>query len=425
MVHSSGTMTVRADVHHLLGHPRDLAGHIQAHGPLRVPDGHLPRQMMAADLEESGLQGRGGGGFPTSIKLAVASSAGRGGTVLVNAMEGEPASDKDKLLLSHVPHLVLDGAQFLAAMCRASRVVVCVPVGRESAAAGVAHAMAERRRGRYSPVPETLVRPPDRFVGGEESALANFVESGSSLPVFRPDKGTALRIGRRPALVHNAETLAHISLIARQGPSLFRARGTAEEPGTCLVTIGGSVAHPGVVEVDRGTPLLDIAQRGVPTEPPQAFLVGGFGGSWVGPDQFALPYATKSLRAIGASAGVGVIVVLGASSCGVAETARIARYLAFQSSGQCGPCVYGLPAIADDLARLARGQVDYDLLHRLRRRLGQVKGRGACGHPDGAVALVRSALSVFAADVATHNAAVPCPHHRRPTSMRFPFQIAS
>jgi NADH:ubiquinone oxidoreductase subunit F (NADH-binding) len=338
-------------------------------------------------------------------------------------MEGEPVSDKDKLLLNHTPHLVLDGAQFLAALCRANRVVICVPAGREGTAGVVAHAIAERRRSGYSVVTETLVRPPDRFVGGEESALVNFVESGSSFPVFRPDKGASLQIGRRPALVHNAETLAHIALIARQGPAPFRARGTAEEPGTCLVTIGGAVTHRGVVEVDRGTPLWDIAQQGVPTEAPQALLVGGYGGSWVDPDHFGTPYASGSLRAIGASAGVGVIVVLGASSCGVAETARIARYLAFQSAGQCGPCAFGLPAIADDLARLARGNSDHNLSSRLQRRLEQVNGRGACRHPDGAVALVRSALSVFAADVASHSRGFPCAHHLRPTVMRFPTPI--
>jgi NADH:ubiquinone oxidoreductase subunit F (NADH-binding) len=326
--------------------------------------------------------------------------------------------------LSQVPHLVLDGAQFLAALCHASRVVVCVPAGREGTARAVAHAMDERRRSDYSPIDETLARPPDRFVGGEESALVNFLESGSSFPVFRPDKSVPLQIGRRAALVHNAETLAHIALIARQGPEPFRARGTTEEPGTCLVTIGGAVTHPGVVEVDRGTPLSEIAQRGVLTEAPQAFLVGGYGGSWVGPEHFGTPYSGTSLRTIGVSAGVGVIVVLGVSSCGVAETARVARYLAFQSAGQCGPCVFGLPAIADDLARLARGRADHDLMPRLRRRLGQVDGRGACRHPDGAVALVRSALSVFAADVASHSAAVPCSHAHRPTSMRFPNPIA-
>ncbi len=426
MAGSASATTVRSDVHHLLGHPRGLAQHVQTHGPMAVANesGGSWRGALAANLEASGLTGRGGGGFPTAIKLATASSGGRGGSIVVNAMEGEPESDKDKILLTHVPHLVLDGAQFQAAACHARRVVVCVPAGREWVAEGVAHAIAERRAAGYARVAETLIRPPDHFIGGEESALVNFIESGSPLPVFRPDKGQPLRIGRRTALVHNAETLAHVALIARKGPGPFRARGLAEEPGTCLVTVGGAVARPGVVEVDRGTPLWDIAQRGSPTEATQALLVGGYGGTWVGPGDFSTPYASISLRSIGASAGVGVIVLLGDSSCGVAETARIARYLADQSAGQCGPCALGLPAMADDLSRLASGRTDRDLLPRLQRRLSEVNGRGACRHPDGAVALIRSALRVFAADVASHDGGHPCSRHRRPTALRFPSPAA-
>ena len=278
----------------------------------------------------------------------------------------------------------------------------------------------QRRAANYSRVSEAVVRPPDRFVAGEESALANFVENGLSLPVFRTDKSHALRIGKRPALVHNVETLAHIALIARHGPGPFRARGTAEEPGTCLVTIGGTVTQPGVVEVDRGTPLRDIAALGRPLEPAKALLVGGYGGAWVGPEHFSTPYASLPLRTIGASAGVGVIVVLGTDACGIAESARIARYLAGQSAGQCGPCVFGLPAIADDLILLARGHVDAGLLPRLLRRLGEVSGRGACRHPDGAVNVVRSALRVFATDVAAHEQGMPCAHAQTPTVLRLP-----
>lgn len=426
MAHDVISAPARADLRHLLlGHPRDLAGHIQAHGPLAVAlEGASSWQLaLATSLERSGLRGRGGGGFPTGTKLALATSAGRGGTVVVNAMEGEPASDKDKVLLTHVPHLVLDGAQLLAAMCRADRVVVAVPFGRETVAAAVAHAIGERRVHRYARVRETLVRPPERFVAGEESALVNFIESGRSLPIFRPDKGKPLRLGKRPVLVHNTETLAHVALIARRGPRAFLARGSAVEPGTCLVTIGGAVGRGGVVEVDRGTPLWDIVSMGKPTDSAQALLVGGYGGTWVGPEHFMTPYESMSLRAIGATAGVGVIVVLGATSCGLAESARIARYLADQGAGQCGPCVYGLPAIAHDLARLARGRVDPALVPRLRRRLVEVGGRGGCRHPDGAIALVRSALDVFAVDVAMHQAGRPCAHHRKPTSMRFPRPI--
>ena len=121
------------------------------------------------------------------------------------------------------------------------------------------------------------------------------------------------------------------------------------------------------------------------------------------------PYASISLRTIGASAGVGVIVVLRAASCGIAESARLAHYMAGQSAGQCGPCVHGLPAIATDLTGLAAGRPDPELADRLVRRLNQVEGRGACRHPDGVVGMVRSALRVFAADVSAHLRGAPCP----------------
>jgi NADH:ubiquinone oxidoreductase subunit F (NADH-binding) len=424
---SSGTRVRRqTEDYHVLGHPADLSGHIEAHGPLAVELGHDRswQRALATSLEASGLAGRGGGGFPASIKLALATSHGPGGTVVVNGMEGEPASDKDKLLLIRAPHLVLDGAQFLAAICRSSRIVVCIPVGRDGVAAAVNHAIEERRRARHGRVSEVVVRPPDRFVAGEESALSNWVDGNESLPVFRPDKGIPLRIGKRPALVHNTETLAHVALIARHGPAHFRGRGLEAEPGTCLITISGDVAQPGVVEADQGTPLWDIARRATPVEPAQALLVGGYGGSWVAPEQFFTPYASSSLRAIGATAGVGVIVVLGQSACGITESARVAHYLANQSSGQCGPCVFGLPAISEDLALLARGRPDPGLLDRLHRRLGEVSGRGACRHPDGAVGLVRSALRVFDEDVVAHLRGEACVHFQKPTALRFPEPIA-
>ena len=404
----------------LLGHPVDLAGHLATHGPVRVGRNLEWQHALIGTLESSGLTGRGGGGFPAWAKLAVASADGRGGILVVNGMESEPASDKDKVLLTWAPHLVLDGAQVLAAACGAHEILVCIPQGRDAIADLVGRALYERAAYRCAPLREYLVRPPARFVGGEESALAQWIDTGKQLPVFRPDKKVPLRIRRLPTLVHNTETLAHIALIARYGWEPFRARGTAEQPGTCLITIGGAVTQPGVVEVDWGTPLRDIAQRALPGDNPSAFLIGGYGGMWVAPAHFATPYAPLTLGAIGVATGVGVMVVLGAAACGLAESARIATFLAAESSRQCGPCTYGLPAIADDLWRLASGGPDPNLLTRLHRRLDQVDGRGACRHPDGAVAMVRSALRVFAADVETHMTGRPCGHAHAPSQLAFP-----
>jgi NADH:ubiquinone oxidoreductase subunit F (NADH-binding) len=407
--------------HHLLGHPIDLAGHLAVHGPLRVSAGHNMswQQAFIATLEASGLTGRGGAAFPAWAKIAMASADG-GGIVVVNGMESEPASDKDKVLLTRAPHLVLDGAQLLAAACGAHEILVCVPKEWDAIADAVDRALYERAERRYAVVTEYLIRPPYGFVAGEESALAQWIDRGKSLPLFRPDKGIPLRIGRLPTLVHNAETLAHIALIARYGADPFRARGTAEQPGTCLVTIDGAVSRPGVVEVEWGTSLQDIVRRATPCDAPSAYLIGGYGGTWVGPAHFATPYSPVSLGAIGVATGVGVMIVLAPTACGLAESARIARFLAEESSGQCGPCTFGLAAIADDLSRLSGSRPDPQLLSRLVRRLDQVDGRGACHHPDGAVGMVRSALHVFAADVATHMGGRPCANVAQPSQLRFP-----
>ena len=145
--------------------------------------------------------------------------------MVVNAMEGEPASDKDKLLLTRVPHLVLDGAQLIGAAFGADRVVVCIPAGCDGIADVVRAAMAERVALSYACIPELITRPPGRFVSGEESALAQWIQAGVSLPSFRPDKSVALRIGKCLALVQNAETLAHVC------PDRSRSYGPKTLPG--------------------------------------------------------------------------------------------------------------------------------------------------------------------------------------------------
>lgn len=218
-----------------------------------------------------------------------------------------------------------------------------------------------------------------------------------------------MTLRRSPVLVQNAETLAHVALVARHGPEWFRAVGLPDAPGTTLVTVSGALQHPGVMEVELGTPLGHILERAGLAEPPGAVLLGGYGGTWMEASGLDVPFAPSALQPRGATVGAGVIGVLPAGACGIAETARIVAYLSDESAGQCGPCTFGLPAVVDDLDRLAVGAADPALLERLRRRLEVIPGRGACGLPDGAVRLVQSALRVFATDVANHARRRPCP----------------
>jgi NADH:ubiquinone oxidoreductase subunit F (NADH-binding) len=210
--------------------------------------------------------------------------------------------------------------------------------------------------------------------------------------------------------VLNVETLACIALIARYGPAWFRELGTAAAPGTALITVSGAVRRPGVYEVALGTTIgqaLDLA--GGPAEPAQAVLAGGYFGGWLPlPAARRAQLTDQSLRIAGAALGPGVLVVLPASSCPLAEMARVTSYLASQSAGQCGPCVNGLPALADALGHVAFGQPGEDLLRWIDQLTGLVSGRGACHLPDGAAGLVTSALTTFHDDVRQHASHGPC-----------------
>lgn len=398
-----------------------LTTHLALHGPLAVPprDDRSWSHAVWREVAESGLTGRGGGGFPAAAKWDAVTRSGRRPVVVVNAMEGEPASAKDRVLLTWSPHLVLDGADVAAALAGAREIVVCVADDRDPTARAVQRAVDERTRagGRRS---VTVVRPPSRYVAGEESALVAWLERGEARPVLRVDKSVPLQLGRRPVLVHNAETLAQVALVARHGAAWFRGLGTPEAPGTTLVTVSGAVRTAGVFEVALGSAVEDVVAAAGLAGPVGAYLVGGYGGAWLPVSAGAVPFAPRPLAEAGATLGVGIVVALPAAACGIAETARIVRYMAGESAGQCGPCVYGLPAIADDLEMLAAGRGDATLGARIEQRCAEVDGRGACRHPDGVVRVVRSALQVFAHDARDHAAGRPCAGHSAPTVLRFP-----
>jgi NADH:ubiquinone oxidoreductase subunit F (NADH-binding) len=400
----------------------DLTTHLAIHGPLLVPSRLTAgwQDAVIHEVESSGLTGRGGAGFPAHRKMRMARRSGTRPVLLVNAMEGEPASGKDQYLLTFAPHLVLDGAELVAMAVGASTVVICVPAERRALVAGVQQALGQRLSLPYERPNCQLKTLPGHYISGEESALVSAVSGKASLPQFHPDKSVNLMFGRQPALVHNAETLAHVALIGRHGSDWFRQVGSPEAPGTSLVTISGAVRQPGILEVEIGRSLDDIVAAARPVPDVQAVLVGGYAGTWVSANNLSVPFGPQGLKTVGAAMGAGVLLVLAAGNCGLLETETIARYLAGESAGQCGPCLFGLPAIADELALIVRGHCGPEDMERLRARSASVAGRGACRHPDGAVRLVNSALAVFQADVKYHLQYAPCPGCRLPATAPIP-----
>jgi NADH:ubiquinone oxidoreductase subunit F (NADH-binding) len=409
-------MTSLAEGHH--GLPRLLVGldprggavtlaeHERIHGP-------LPRRSaleLIEAVELSGLRGRGGADFPTARKLrAVAGDAvrgrrrrsGRPSAVIVNGSETEPASGKDELLLSRLPHLVLDGAVLCAEALGAPEVIVKVGESEREPLRSLEHAVRERVE---DPVPILLRGSPDGYVTGEESAVVHFLNGGAPIPTFVPPRPFERGYCGRPTLIQNPETLAQVALVARFGPHWYRELGTTADPGSALVTISGAVAAPGVYELAFGTPMLDLLEAaGGSTEPLQALLIGGYFGTWVDSSRaFRARLAREELRSIGASLGSGVLIALGEGSCGLHESARVIDYLAAASSGQCGPCLYGLDAVARAVSAMASGTAPPKERERLLRWTSEIRGRGACHHPDGAVRFVESVVEVFGHEIERH-----------------------
>jgi NADH:ubiquinone oxidoreductase subunit F (NADH-binding)/ferredoxin len=317
--------------------------------------------------------------------------------VVVNAAEGEPGSAKDSLLLLRSPYLVLGGA-LAAARALDSRDII-VGVTDALAARSIREAVAA------GPGLESMVgvvELPDRFVSGESGALVNAVNGRAALPSSGKSSASYRGAGNRPTLLSNAETFAQLAFLAMVGPEGYASAGTPAEPGTVLLTVGGTVTRPAVVEVPTGVSLghvLGLCGAG----PADGVLVGGYHGGWV-PEEAAynVPVSRAGLAAIGGTLGAGVVLVLGQDSCPLGEVARVTAYLAKESSGQCGPCKLGLPSIARALAALANGSGSVDALDAARRGAAAVRGRGACSHPDGVVRFVLSALDVFADDLAAH-----------------------
>jgi NADH:ubiquinone oxidoreductase subunit F (NADH-binding) len=399
----------------------DLARHLQRWG-WPWPASWRPGSLIA-EIERSGLRGRGGAAFPAGVKWrAVSSRRMRGAVVVANGAEREPASGKDRLLLARAPHLVLDGASLAGAAVGAVRVIAYVPA---DVVPTVTAAAAERARRGLDPTPIEVVPAAGSFVAGEESAVVDHLNGGpGGRPTFTAVRPVYQRgVQGRPTLVQNVETLAHAALISRFGAAWFRGVGTAESPGSALLTVSGAGRPPAVTEIALGTPLAAVL-RVLDTDPSSvgAVLMGGFGGTWLaaGEARHAL-LSAEGLRPLGAAFGAGVIGVLPPDACPLAETAHISAYLAAHGAGQCGPCVRGLPALAAVAAALAwQPSRQTRLVERAGHLAGQISGRGACHHPDGAVRLVQSTLRTFADHVDAHLNHGPCPGAGAPPVLPVP-----
>ena len=347
---------------------------------------NVKAKEMIEKVEESGLRGRGGAGFPTYIKWKSVSETKGTHYVVINATEGEPDSLKDRYLVSHRPHLIIEG---LLIACKAVKSTAAWIVVNEEFSEGIsslAKALKDVRQANLlGNVDIRIMTAPHRYVMGEETALLNWVEGKPGKPRFKLHLPVHKGLWEQPTLIQNAETISNIPYIFQKGASAYRSLGSEASPGTALFSLQGDVEQPGLYEFPLGTPLIDLiwAAGGVKDDKEiKAALIGGnFGGFLYGKSlHINLDY--ESLKTVGGSLGCGIVHIFNEESSVEQAADDVLTFFAEETCGQCGPCHMGTEAMRDELRKYLK---DNSIgIEKLANYSVALRRKGACGLIDGA-----------------------------------------
>ena len=328
----------------------------------------LGPQGVIRELKDANLLGRGGAAFPTGVKWeAVATNPVRPHYVVCNADESEPGTFKDRVLMEEDPFALLEAITIMGYACGAEQGYLYIRGEYPLAEARLRHAVEQARArgflgadvmGEGFAFDIEVRRGAGAYIAGEETALFNSIEGKRAEPRNKPPFPAQSGLFGKPTAINNVETLLCVPEILRIGGPAFAGIGTEGSTGTRLFCLSGCVERPGLYEFEFGVTLRQVieAAGGVRGgRPLRAVLLGGAAGSFVGPDALDTPLTFEGVRAIGATLGSGVVLVLDDTVDMTGLLRRIAQFFRDESCGQCVPCRVGTVRQEELLARLARG----------------------------------------------------------------------
>jgi NADH:ubiquinone oxidoreductase subunit F (NADH-binding) len=394
-------------------------------------------------VRASGLQGRGGAGFPTGRKWAtIAGSAEAIRYVAVNGAEGEPGTFKDRALMRANPYQLVEGIIIAGFAVSAREVFICVKASFEEERVALERAVSEMQEaGICRDCKVTIVAGPEEYLFGEEKAMLEVIEGGPPLPRLFPPYEHGLFTstpqtgweGRRPVdrdetrpaqsnptLVNNVETLSNIPHILARGVEWFRSHGTPGSPGTLGVTMSGDVVAPDVGELEMGTPLrlaIDAVGSGLGEGRSVKAVFSGVANPVITADNLDVPLSHEAFRALGSGLGAGGFIVYDDTACMVEVARQFSRFLYVESCGQCPPCKLGSGEITARLDRVEAGVATEQDIGEMRSWLLKVTDQARCALAAEEQLVVSSVLDNFAGEVVEHLELGRCP---RPRQLTFP-----
>lgn len=370
----------------------------------RARGGYAPGlvgELLIEAVAEAGLRGRGGAGFPASVKLAALRARPGPKYIIANGEEGEPSSVKDRWLMRSRPHLVIDGLLRAAEAIEAAEAFLYVSDARSATSLhGALSALGT------TPVPVQVFEVEPGYVAGEETSVVRAIDGGPAKPTDKPPRPYEAGLRGQPTLVSNVETLANLPFIAGHDTAAHQDGG---EGDSVLLTITGAVARPGLYEVPLGTMLGTVLDGLAGLRPGcRGLLMGGFFAGLLNRRALDLPIAHDTLRAAGSGLGCGAIIALGEEDCPIAAAGDVMAYFARENAGQCGACMRGTPAMSKAITSLGLGRIGDAELGKLQDWSVSLRGRGACGTLDGAAQLAATIFREFPEEVARHRG-MSCP----------------
>lgn len=374
-------------------------------------------------ITDSGLRGRGGGGFPTGLKWSLAARAvGDVKYVACNADEGDPGAFMDRSVLEGDPHSVIEAMAIAGYAIGAHRGFVYIRAEYPIAVKRLQIAIKQAKE--YGLLGEDIFGTgfsfdleirlgAGAFVCGEETALLNSIEGKRGEPRPRPPFPANKGLWEKPTLLNNVETYANITQIILNGAEWFRAMGTEKSKGTKVFALGGKITNTGLVEVPMGTTLREIVEDiggGIPNGKKfKAAQTGGPSGGCIPSEHLDIPIDYDNLIAIGSMMGSGGLIVMDEDTCMVDIAKFFLEFTVEESCGKCTPCRVGTKRLWEMLNKISKGQAVLSDLDKMEELCEYIKSNALCGLGQTAPNPVLSTLKYFRKEYEAHIIEKRCP----------------
>ena len=388
----------------------------------RVLTTMTPDQVIDT-IKASGLRGRGGGGFPTGTKWALArANEDDQKYVCCNADEGDPGAFMDRSILEGDPHVLIEAMAIAGYAIGATKGFVYVRAEYPIAVHRLQIAIDQAKErgmlgtdilGTGFEFDLEIRLGAGAFVCGEETALMTSIEGKRGEPRPRPPFPAQKGLFGKPTVLNNVETYANIPRIIMNGPQWFAAMGTEKSKGTKVFALGGKINHTGLVEVPMGTTLREIVEEiggGIPGGKKfKAAQTGGPSGGCIPAHLIDTPIDYDNLIAIGSMMGSGGLIVMDEENCMVDIAKFFLEFTVDESCGKCSPCRIGTKRLLEILERITKGQGEMADIDKLIELSNHIKQNSLCGLGQTAPNPVLSTLNYFRDEYIAHIKDKTCP----------------